>query len=77
MLFLINFDKTGLTGAARTRQAYLELPVRLQRPDGRVGQPDVEQRPVAGAAGVLSTGEAVTVLLPQRSHLWLFSPLRN
>lgn len=52
--------------------------MRLQRPDGRVRQLDVEQRPVAGAASlVLLTAESIAVLLPQRSHRWLSSPLRN
>lgn len=57
---------------------YLEVLVRLQRPDGRVSQLDVEQRPIAGGASVVSsTAESIMVLLPQRSHHWLFSQLCN
>lgn len=57
---------------------YLEVLVRLQRPDGRVSQLDVEQCPFVGAASVvISTVESIMVLLPQRSHHWLSSPVCN
>lgn len=50
---------------------YLELSMRLQRPEGRVSQLDVEQR----QAGALSTGESVRVLLPQTRHRSILPPL--
>lgn len=75
--FLTTLTRQDSPDPHARRKRYLEVPVRLQRPDGRVRQPDMEERPVAGAGALLSAGESVEVLLPQRSHRWLFSALRS
>lgn len=62
-----NFDRQNAHAHAR-RERYLQAAVRLQRPDGRNSQLDVDQRPGGGGVVDLSTGESVSVLLPQRNH---------
>lgn len=64
-VFFNNFDRQN---AHARGERYLQAAVRLQRPDGRVSQLDVDQRPGGGGGVGLSTGESVTVLLPQRNH---------
>lgn len=56
---------------------YLEVLVSLQRSDSRVCELDVVQRPVGVVFDILATGEPIVLLLPQRSHRWLFSLPRN
>lgn len=66
-VFFNNFDRQNAHAHGRGER-YLQAAVRLQRPDGRVSQLDVDQGPGGGGAVDLSTGESVTVLLPQRNH---------
>lgn len=61
----------------KMHKRYLEVLVRLQRSDSRVRELDMVQRPVGAVFVVFSTGEPVVVLLPERSHRWLFSLLCN
>lgn len=56
---------------------YLEVLVSLQCSDRRVRELDVVQRPVGAVFVAFSTGEPIVVLLPERSHRWLFSLPRN
>lgn len=61
----------------REEKAHLEVLVSLQRPDSRVRELDMVQSPGAAGFVVFSTGEPVVLLLPERSHRWLFSLPRN